>query len=220
MIKEMVKVQWKYLDEHHIHTLMYMYDTWKGIGQENIINLDDEYWHVELLVDHVSQQLNCSNMENPYPMYPCNPFTRKPFSVKALGLLKKRLQTTNKRVDIVVKVFLNQTSYMLRKCFAESQRMAINGHSPKILEILSQKLRYRMSPEKNSQDLFTGHWISKTTPTDAFEELYALWYDMPYQMFHNDRVYDNYYKHKLKDILNTKFSQLERFHVLVPFNDI
>lgn len=216
----MVKTQWKYLDEHHLHTLMYVYDSWKGIAQDDIINLDDEYWHVELLVDHIGQQLNCSNMENPYPMYPCNPFTRKPFSVKALGILKKRLQSTNKMVDVAVKALLGQTSYMLRKCLTESQRMARNGHSPKLLDILSRDLRYQMSPEKNSQDLFTGCWIPKNTPADAFEDLYALWRDMPYQMFNNGRIYDNYHKHKLKEILNTKFANMNRHRIVEHFNSV
>lgn len=200
--------RWKYLDNNFNHNLMFLYDSWKEIPTEEVVNLDGDYWPVSLIVDNIIEQLNNSLMENAYPIYPRNPFTREGLTPKSLGILKRKLVQIKKPIPICLKLLLTQSSYTLRKIYSDYNKE--DGFSQRIIDLFSKTLRYRIDPKKNSQNLFTGYWVKKSQDCDAFEELYKLHNDMPYQIFYHGAPIDNPFKNRLMRILENKFTDIEK----------
>jgi len=205
-------IKWKYLNSKFIHNLMYLYDSWDEFDGKYVIYLDGEYWHIEIVTNYISEQLNNSNMENPFPIYPRNPFNRKPFTVKSISKIKQSIIKLGIQIQVGLKILLNIPNNELGKIYDEA--IISNGFSDILLDILDDRLKYRIDHIKNSQNLFTGYWITKTTPTNIFDELYELWRSMPYQTLNRGVIGENKYKNNIKRILDTKFDVFQRIYIL------
>ncbi len=176
------------LDEKFKHNLMGMYESWNEIDKNEIICMDNEYWELDIITSHFTYQLNNSNMENPYPIYPNSPFNRKTFSIDSLIILKNKLKELKKPVNIALKLLLNQPYETLQSIY---QNTNINNFSTDLVELLKNNYRYMLINSKNSQDIYTGIWVQNKTPLTQFEKLYGLLNEMPYQIIINSYIVNN-----------------------------
>lgn len=190
----------KYLDENYKYTLMCIYESWEQVEFSKQIFLDNEYWSIDILINNITFQLNNSNMENPYPIYPNNPFNRKPFHPNILMEIKKRLLVLNIPVNITLKLFLNCSHEVLNKCY---DSISIHdGFSSYLLDMFHRHFRFMIINNKNSQDCYVGLWTKKDTVLSNFEILYNKYKNMPYQIIDYGYIINNPYREQLKLILN------------------
>lgn len=169
---------------------MQMYDSWNEINFSNQILISDEYWNIDILINVITQQLNNSTMENPYPTYPNNPFNRIPFTPKSLLKIKQRIIISQKQIHITLKLFLSQSEHLLDDMY----NMALCSDdlfSSTILALLNKNLRFMIINSKNSQDSYIGLWVHKVYPLTNFETLYAHLKNIPYQIMHHGYVINN-----------------------------
>lgn len=168
------------LDEKYKHNLMMLYDSWSEVPLMYQIKLNNEWWELTSILQHITQQLNQSDMENPFPMYPSNPFTRGSFEKSSIINIKNTVNAFKININIVLECFLNTNT---------------NTNTNNLINIFSKKLRFKLINNKNSQNCFIGKWVPKNMPLSQFETTYELWKDTPYQIYH--RIYgliDNEYK--------------------------
>lgn len=192
----------KYLDTNYQYNLLNLYESWNEISLERQIKLDDDWWDIDIVINHMTQQLNNSNMENPYPIYPNNPFNRKPFTVESLKILKQRIKLSNTQINISLKFLLNQKINQLKLYYKEACNNN-DRYSEKILDLFNKNLRYRIVNNKNSQGIYNGFWTRKIEELSLFEQLYTRWKTTPYQTFvrRTNRIIDNPYKDYLEELL-------------------
>lgn len=177
----------KYLDDNFLYTLMDMYESWADVNVNDIIFIENEYWHIEIITNHITNQLNNSNMENPYPMYPSCPFNRKLFAPASLMTIKNKLKTNKTPINITLKLLLNQPINILETIYNNVS----NNFSQNILDLFNNNFRYMLTSSKNSQDIYTGLWTKKNTPLSPFEKIYNELKNMPYQIIINGFIRTN-----------------------------
>lgn len=76
-------------------------------------------------------------------------------------------------------------------------------YSSTLLKSLNEKLRFMLINARNSQNAFTGYWVSRNNKKTVFEELYDEWLDTPYQLISpvNYDILDNPQKDFLYTVL-------------------
>ena len=195
------------LDKKYKHNLFNLYVSWDEINLSQRIIIDNEVWVVNLLINHLTNQLNHSNMENPYPIFPSNPFTRKLFSISDLLTLKKRIISLNIKINMSLKILLNQTEKILTMFYDEAIANS-NNFSSSLIDTLQKHLRFMLLHEKNSQSSYIGIWVPQTFPLTTFEKFYKQFMNIPYQIIVDNDIYDNPYR----EILQKEFE-------LFPFED-
>ena len=199
-----------FLDKNFKHNLMGLYESWDEIDKNEIICMDNEYWEINTIATHFSFQLNNSNMENPYPIYPNSPFNRKIFSVDSLITLKNKLKELKRPVNIALKLLLNQSYETLQSIH---NNIGTNNFSTDLVELLKSNYRYMLINSKNSQDIFTGLWVQKKMPFTQFEKLYEYLNNMPYQIIINGFIMTNDSRNVIKNKMEkcvTNYSMLDK----------
>jgi hypothetical protein len=194
------------MDEKYIHSLLDISDSWTDVPLYRRICIQDEWWDLETILSHYSEQLNHSLMENPYPIYPSSPFTRILVRPDQVVYIKKRVKNANISVNIALKYFLNLDYHSIKKCYTESLEKS-NKSPPSLLRFLNEKLRYMLTNSINSQNSFVGHWISRHEKKTDFEELYQDWLATPYQLI-SPMNYD-IIENPQKDFLYTALISIE-----------
>lgn len=187
-------------DQKFNYSLMGLYNSWDEIKFYDQIYVDNELWDINIIINHITYQLNNSNMENPYPIYPNNPFTRKSFSPKSLMLVYNRILFLNKSVNISLKLFLSQSENFLQ-LFYEESLTNLDRFSRLILNLFLKNLRFMIVNCKNSQDCYIGHWVNTNHPVTQFEILYDRLKNAPYQIYENGYIVNNYRRDILRNIL-------------------
>jgi hypothetical protein len=175
---ELTKKQ-KYLDDNFIHGLIGLNDSWSEIPFMYWFKCDDTFWDIRSLVKILAMQLNQSELEKPFPIFPENPFTRKKFSIAELRSLNSRIEllktfhrppnTEELNVNIALSKFLTIPDKLLNSVRNERSQYSA---SIKIINRLSTSLRYKMINYKDSQGRYCGYWVKKTTQVSQFEKYY------------------------------------------------
>lgn len=179
----------KTLDDNYGHNLLDMYDSWSDVDPKYHVKISNNMWDIRILVDHISQQLNNSNMENPFPIYPTNPFTRIPFTVDELKSIKDKILELGMNINIALYQLLNLNDSNLNEIYVEAMKDN-NRHSIKLLNTMSKKFRFKIINNKNSQDLYLGLWTSRNDPLSSFEKCYMRLCNMEYQIYnHRTRTF-------------------------------
>lgn len=194
--KNTVNIDIKMLDNDYIHNLLGLYDSWGDMDINDIILMDGEYWNIEIIASHFTRQLNNSNMENPYPIYPNSPCNRKHFSVESLVNLKNKLVTNNKKVNISLKLLLNQNVEILNEIYDNVDK---HSFSSDILNLFKENFRFMLINNKNSQNIYNGLWVNKNEKLTKFELLYKKLSDMPYQIIMHDFILVNIGRDEISD---------------------
>ena len=190
----------QFLDEHFSYTLMGLYNSWDDMDKNEIVCIDGEYWNIYIILSHFTQQLNMSSMENPYPIYPNSPFTRKLYSIESLTILKNKLKELKLPINIALKLLLNQPTDKLQLIYNDVDQ---NNYSEKLLELLNFNYRYMLINSKNSQNIYMGFWVHNKTPLEPFEKLYNKLKNMPYQIIVNGYIMTN----NQRDIIERKMEK-------------
>lgn len=189
-----------YLDRIFPHNLMNLYNSWSEIDQKEYIELAEETWPITILVNTITHQINNSNMENPYPIYPHNPFTRRPFTPKELLTLKQKIKSLNMPINISLKLLLEQPEKSINYIYKETLGY-LDRHSILLMSLFQQYLRFMIINYKNSQNNHIGFWVNKTQKLTHFEEMYNSFKEVPYQIFNRGQIINNPYREYLKYVL-------------------
>lgn len=209
------------LDENHSETLMGIHDSWRDIPIQYWIYVGKRNWDLRILCDIIANQLCSSELENPKPTYPHDPFNRYNYTTAELVHIRNKIVETKLRVYIGLQVFLDfihkNTSLKINQEFGTN-----NSIATKIILILQTKLRYMLCNSLNSQDCYTGYWVKKEEPKTCFEDLYKLVLGEPMQIIqmgvlHHPHLVDNPRRKQLENILKKypqENTQLDQEHLL------
>jgi len=171
-----------YLNDNFSHNLFDLYDSWNDVSPIYHIIVHNSVWDVRMLINHISQQLNNSNLENPYPTYPNNPFTRIKFTPIELIQIKNKAIELKLSVNIAFNLLMKQSEQVLIRIMNDAMKNK-NGFSSKLLILFDKFLRFRYVNCKNSQELYLGLWCAKTEPYNHFEKIYQILKEIPYQIY-------------------------------------
>lgn len=147
----------------YLYTNNYEIESWCDMQDIYIIKLHGNYcFGLDYILEYINNKLNSSNMNNPFPSYPLNPFTNEILTKKDLRKIKKLVLLSQTKVAFPLKIFL------------EDELMWIddikNFDKYKIIDKLeTYNIRYKRINLKDSQDNYTGYWISKKIPFSPFE---------------------------------------------------
>lgn len=195
-------IDYKYLDLLCPETLLGLYESWVEVPQIFWVQLNNKWWDIRILTDIFSNQLNLTELENPKPSYPHDPFTRKNFSAKELDIYKNMCYSLKLKIYIGLKIFLDSNIYQsYEQNYGTSKIMC-----QRIINLFSEKMRFRIVNNKNSQDSYTGIWVDKNYPKSCFEILYKLYISIPFQLGintdHGLLLFDNETKMLVKNYLD------------------
>ncbi|ARF09461.1 hypothetical protein Indivirus_1_84 [Indivirus ILV1] len=186
-----------YLDRTFGHNLMNLYDSWSEINPNEYVELDNEMWPVNIIINTITHQLNNSNMENPYLIYPNNPFTRASFTPNALLKLAEKIRNINTPINVVLKLLLEQSEQSIIRYYNESLHY-LDRHSILLMSMICNSLRFMTINYKNSQNNYVGFWVRKNKKKTEFETLYANYTEAPYQIINRGIIINNPYREYLK----------------------
>jgi hypothetical protein len=171
--KYMKQIKEEILDEEDTETLMGYYDSWKEVPEVYRIKLN-KWWDIRILVEIIANQLCTNDMSNPKPNFPFDPFTRINFTPEELDKIKNKIREIKLPIYVGLIEFLNCDFKKLYSVKNTEYNTMI-----KIITILEKKLRYRTVNLKNSQDCFTGIWVSKKDKLSEFEKLLSVYHSTP-----------------------------------------
>jgi hypothetical protein len=162
------------LDVNYNYVLMGINDTWIEVPIIYRFYLDNLWWDIRTLIKTFTIQLNQSELSNPYPMYPENPFNRNRISVNELLQFKQQMDLiknidNNIKIHVSLGTFLNFSEKILSKIRNEKDQYKL---STNIIKEFNNYLRYKMINNKDSQGRFSGCWVSRKTPLTPFETCY------------------------------------------------
>lgn len=187
----------EHLDRLFKHNLMNLYGSWSEINSSEYIELDNEIWPISIIISTITHQLNNSNMENPYLIYPNNPFTRTPFTPKSLIILSQKIKELNIPVNIVLKLLLEQPEKSIVKFYNESLHY-LDRHSILLMSVICKHLRFMTINCKNSQSNYIGFWVRMNKKKTPFEILHTSYNEAPYQIINRGMIVNNPYREYLK----------------------
>jgi hypothetical protein len=82
-------------------------ENWEALDHWRKIMTEDNYcFDILWLINSMTVNLNACNMSNPYPTYPQNPFTGKPFTFKDLKTIRRRIFANYITCSIPLDMFL------------------------------------------------------------------------------------------------------------------
>jgi len=158
------------LNDKYICGLLGIYDSWIEIPIIYWIKIDNIWWDMRILNNIFTVGINQSEMEGPYPIYPCNPYTRALILPNDLKLFRKKCIVLNIKINIAFDVFLN----LPLKTLTELHQTTIPQRTYNLVNILSKKLRFKLVNYKNSQNCYCGYWVHKREKKSTFEQLYYV----------------------------------------------
>jgi len=178
-IEKLTKRMIKRLDKHDIHTLFDTYDSWKNIPFIYWIKLEHNMWDIRIVIKIINEQLNMTNLTNPYPIFPSNPFNRNRFTVEEILKIKEQIKHLDLSLDEPIDTFLKIKKKNLTKIYDIEDNQIL---SMALVEVFSKHLRFKTLNYKDSQDCYIGRWVDKIEPLSEFEIKYNLLKTMPYQI--------------------------------------
>lgn len=151
-------------EDLYLYTNNYEAESWCDIKDTDMIKLTGNYcFGLDYILEFITNRLNSSNMNNPQPAYPVNPFTNLILSKKDLKKIKKLVLLTQTKVTLVVKVFLEDETFW----HDPSDKF---DHYKMVDKFEKHNLRFKRINSKDSQDNYNGYWTHKNTPTSIFEK--------------------------------------------------
>jgi hypothetical protein len=175
-VKEHIEKHSEILDNNYLYNLFGIEDSWKNVPYIYWINVNNMWWDIRTLTQTIATQLNQSELEHPYPIYPENPFNRNKFTVDDLIKIQNHIQDIQKyapsykfHINIALEEFLNFSPKVIKKIYSikKQYNVAMN-----IINNFSNKLRFKMINYKNSQGKYCGYWVTKNTQLSKFEKCY------------------------------------------------
>lgn len=160
------------LNDESQHTLFGLETDWNNIPKIYIYRLDNQWWDIRSLIQVFTGQLNRSDMERAYPIYPENPFTRKRIEPKELIKLRVRVEeinkNTNNSVDVneTLKILCSISLIKLNCIYVQDDYNSVLS----IINLFEKQMRYKLIKYINSQGNYCGYWVDKNTELTQFEK--------------------------------------------------
>ena len=193
------KIFYDMLNANFPHFLLEGQDSWSEINIINIIKVNDStYYDIYFLVNYLESSLNNSNMNQPYPIYPRCPFTRKMYNKSELQIIKNKIKKNNIKMNIVLTNFF-KLSYI--RWYNYTIKTNKDNTTENIRKGFYKKMRYKLVNKLDSQNNFMGYWTHKNEINSIFEELYIEWVKIPPYLVIAGELYQNPEKKKFWDIL-------------------
>jgi hypothetical protein len=192
-----------YLDKNFSESLFGYYDSWKEVPEKYRININ-RWWDIRILVEIIGNQLCTSDMNNPKPNFPFDPFTRINYTQKELDFIKNKIKELKLKIYIGLITFFNINYHKIydpKKTHTTSSEMVYH-----IIDNFGKTMRYKLINNKNSQDCYTGLWVPKNMQLSTFEYIFKQYDNMLEQSIIRTR-YDvlmipNPEKKRLQNILD------------------
>lgn len=165
-IKNKVENNTVFLNELHKHNLLSLKESWNDVYYYKRLYIDNYWWDLDILTEHIYYLLNSSSMGNPKPQFPCNPFTLSPISHNGLNIYFKKLIYHKISVNIIFKIFYDNIDVIINT--------NKNEVHCKLTEIFKNNCRYKLINTKDSQNCYIGFWVDKTLPFTEFENMHKL----------------------------------------------
>lgn len=158
----------KYLDMNFHHNLMYLKDSWSDVNYKYQIDCHgkEDWWDLEMLIMHFTEQLNASTMSGPSPQWPSNPFNRQPYNIKQLLELGKHISKLEIPINIILKELLIYIKTIKNILLLTSK------FSVEFIKYIENRYRYQLLNNKDSQGNYIGHWVEKNVSLSLFEIRY------------------------------------------------
>lgn len=166
----------KFMDDNFLYCLIGLNNSWKEIQLIYWYKIDGLWFDIRTLARTMACNLNQSDMDKPYPLYPENVFTRNRFDVAELLDFKKRLDYLKQIVpeeefkfNIALNKFLSFKDRTLQIFRNEEDQYKLQVG---IINRFSQTMRYKLINYKDQQGRYCGYWVSNNTPKSRFEKCY------------------------------------------------
>lgn len=155
------------------HCLLGLNNSWNEIPFQYWIHIDNLWWDIRTLNKIFTSQLNQTELENPYPVYLENPFTRNKISVDDICKLKYHVSLLvryfNFNIHISLNTFIKLPSKMLNNIRDTSVQYDV---ACMIIKQFAKKLRFKTINYKDSQGRYCGYWVPKKEKYSQFETYY------------------------------------------------
>ena len=185
------------LNNKYRHYLLEGQKSWNEINMKYIVKVNNNtYYDINFLVNYLTSSLNNSNMNQPYPIYPRCPFTRKMYTKSELQIINNK----NIKINIVLLNFFKLPYIKWYNYYIKTNK---NNTTENIRNYFYKKMRYKLINNLDSQNNFTGYWTNKNEINSIFEELYIEWIKIPPYLVIAGELYQNPEKKKFWDILTS-----------------
>lgn len=156
------------LDNEYNHGLFYMFDTWRDVSFVYWGKYNNMWYDMRMLIDIFNAQLNRSEMNNPYPIFPECPYTRIKFSINDLNLISAKIKLLEKHKLLSNKYPLKKflECKCLDKIYDTHDKYA---SATKIVSLFSTSMRFKPLNSLDSQNNMNGEWVPKNKPLSDFE---------------------------------------------------
>lgn len=206
-IKQKILNQTSKLNDKYIYKLFFIKDSWSEVLFEHRIKLSDGWWDIEFVLYCFTQQLNNTDMENPYPIFPSSPLTRRVYDYEDLVKIKNRVNNLKYPINIALKFILNSPVKYTNMWYDDCAKNNTN-HTLLLLDYLTTELRFKIINYKDSQNCFTGHWVGKKEELSDFEILYNDYQNENFQIF--NQTYNIFVINPMKEELQLKILTANR----------
>jgi hypothetical protein len=153
-------------EDIYLYTNNYEISSWCDMDDKDLIKLGEHYcFGVDFILEYMDNRLNSSNMNNPSPSYPLNPFTNEILSKKDLRKIKKMVLLGARKVPLPLNIFLEDESIWVDDILQFDKYKIID-------KLEGYNIRYKRINLKDSQDNYTGYWVSKKIPLSPFEKTF------------------------------------------------
>ena len=174
------------LNQNYLYCLFGVEDSWDNIPLMYRYKCNNIWWDIRTLAKTLSMQLNQSESEKPYPIYPENPFTRVKFSIDEMMDFRDRIDMIEKLnngelpfVHVALRAFLRIPLDKLKKIRDRpiddeytTEKSVQYKTATSIIKQFSKKLRYKMINHKDSQGRYCGYWVYRREKFSVFEKCY------------------------------------------------
>lgn len=189
------------LDNFYNENLLSILDSFKEIDIKNIVLINDKPWDINLLLDLWGNILCSTEMQNPLPVFPANPFTKKNISIKEFNNITNIIKNNKiKLYDPLKYLFNNYKKVFDYNIDIHNTSKSLSQH---LIKILNENYRFRLLNIKNSQDSYIGIWVNKNNSMSDFEVFFDYYNKIPIQIQDNfGFIYDNPEKIQIKNLLD------------------
>lgn len=187
--------RWRYwrnwrrlLDRDYAHYLLGGETSWSEVPCRYIFRLGTGWWDLRALARHLSHSLSHSDMTNPAPRLPSDPFTRLELSRSDLCLLYRRFCA----IELPISPVLHHVLVHADRCPDDplwDPSLSPSDRQQRLLALLEQRFRFCRINQLDSQNNYIGRWVPAEHPLSSFEQLLAESYQfVPYYEVNGVRV--------------------------------
>ena len=154
-IKNSYKFYSKIFDKLYKENLLYIYDSFKEILPKYLVIVNKKIWDIRILLDLWGNLLCSTEMQNPSPVFPHDPFTKKNLEINDINNILQNLKKNGLEIYSPLKYLL--LNYDKINGIYSDIKIPEFGNSQElsrmIVYILKDKFRFRLINKKLKSSL-------------------------------------------------------------------